>query len=68
MDTWPVVESIVSLTTSLRRQPVKYMQTTLLKTLFLFDWKNVRIVSFSSFSNKKYSVFVIFTFKILTKC
>ena len=37
-----VVQSIVSLTTSLRRQLVKYMPTKLSNTV-IFCWKNVRI-------------------------
>ena len=43
-DLGPVVQSIVSLTSSLRRQLVKYMLTTLSNPLlFFFCWKNVRI-------------------------
>ena len=36
----PVVQSIVSLTTSLRRQLVKYMPTELSNTLLFFQQKN----------------------------
>ena len=42
-DLGPVVQSIVSLTSSLRRQLVKYMPTTLSNTLLFFVRKNVRI-------------------------
>ena len=59
----PVVQSIVSLTTSLRRQLNKYAWTTL-SNMLLFCWKNVRS---HIFSTKNDSIFVIFTFKILTK-
>ena len=52
----PVVQSIVSLTTLLRRQFVKYMPTTFSNPL-LFLLKNVRIFC---------TAFVIFTFEILT--
>ena len=52
-----VVQSIVSLTTSLRRQLVKYMPTKLFCTA-----KDSHI-----FPTKNNSVFVIFTFENLTK-
>ena len=42
-DRGPVVQNILSLTTSLRRQLVKYMATTLSNTLVFFVEKNVRI-------------------------
>ena len=41
IDQGPIVQSIVSLTASLRRQLVKYMPTTYANTPFL--WKNVRM-------------------------
>ena len=67
----PVVQSIVSLTTSLRRQLVKYMLTKLSNTLLFFCWKNVRIFCSAKdshiFSTKNNSVFVIFMFENLTK-
>ena len=47
----PVVQSIVSLTTSLRRQLVKYMLTKSSNTLLFFVEKMLE--SFSHFSNKK---------------
>ena len=40
----PVVQSIVILTTSLRRQLSKFMRTTLSNTLLVFVEKNVRIL------------------------
>ena len=42
-DQGPVVQSIVSLTTSLRCQFVKYMPTTLSNPLLFFVGKNVKI-------------------------
>ena len=36
---WPVVQSIVSLTTSLKRHFVKYMPTTVSNTLLFFVGK-----------------------------
>ena len=67
----PVVQSIVSLTMSLRRRFVKYMLTTLSNSL-LFLLKNVRIFYSAKdshiFSTKKNnSGFAIVTFEILTK-
>ena len=50
----PVVQSIDSLTTLLRRQLVKVYADYICKYTIIFCWKNN-------------SVFVIFTFKILTK-
>ena len=61
----PVVQSIVSLTTLLRRQFVKYLLTTYANTS-LFCWENVRIFS-HIFPTKNNSGFVIFMFQILTK-
>ena len=68
----PVVQSMDSLTTSLRDQFVKYMPTTYANTI-IFCWKNVRIFSFAMqkdshiFPTKSNSAFVIFVFEILTK-
>ena len=64
----PVVQSIVSLMTSLRRQLVKYMPTihVLSNPLLFFDGKNVRIFCTAKdshiFPTKNNSGFVIFTF------
>ena len=62
----PVVQSIVTLTTSLRGHLVKYIPTTLSNTLLFFCWKNVRIFCIAKDSNifptKNNSVFVILTF------
>ena len=70
-DLGSVVQSIVSLTTSLRRQLVKYMPTNLSNTLLFFCRKNVRIFCAAKdshiFLTKNNSVFVIFTFENLTK-
>ena len=66
----PVVQSIVSLTTSLRRQLVKYMWTTyqICYYFLLEKCENLLLCKrFSHFFNKNDSIFVIFTFKILTK-
>ena len=67
----PVVQSVVSLTTSLRHHFVKYMPTTLSNQLLCFVEKNVRIFcsakDFHIFSTKNNSGFAIFMFKILTK-
>ena len=46
-----IVQSIVSLITSLRHQFVKYNVTTLSKYTVIFCWKNVSL--FSHFFNKK---------------
>ena len=68
----PVVQSIVSLMTLLRRQLVKYMWTTLANTLLFFVgkmWESFAVQKILTFfSTKNNSVFVIFTFKSLTKC
>ena len=67
-DLGPVVQSIVSLTTSLRRQFVKYMLTILSNPLLFFFLlkKNVRIFCSAKdshiFPTKNNSGFVIFTF------
>ena len=65
----PVVQSIVSLTASLRRQFVKHTPTTYANTVIFFCLKNaiLHCKRFSHFSNKYSSVFVIFVFEILTK-
>ena len=61
----PVVQSIVSLMTSLRRQLVKYMPTEFSNTL-IFCEKNVRIFCIAKdshiFPTKNNSVFGILTF------
>ena len=62
-DQGPVVQSIVSLATSLRRQLVKYILTTLSNMLLFFVGKMIR----TFFFNNNYSIFDIFTFEILTK-
>ena len=53
----PVVQSIVSLMTSLRRQLVKYMLNTYANTSLFFVGKDSHI-----FPTKNNSVFVILTF------
>ena len=62
----PVVQSIVSLTTLVRRQLVKYMPSTLSNTV-IFCWKNVRIFCiakcFHIFPTKSNSKFLMFKFK-----
>ena len=62
----PVVQSIVSLTTSLRRHFVKYNADYIIKFTLIFCWKNVRIFCNAKdshiFSTKNNSGFVIFTF------
>ena len=69
----PVVQSIVSLTTSSRHQLVKYMPTKLSNTLlFIFSFLKkcenlLHCKRFSHFFNKNNSVFVIFKFEHLTK-
>ena len=66
----PVVQSIVSLTMSLRRHFVKYMPTKLSNTLLFFVEKCENLLHckrFSHFFNKNNSVFVIFRFVNLTK-
>ena len=53
----PVVQSIVSLTTSLRRQLIKYMPTKLSNTLLFLLGKCENLLQckrFSHFFNKKY--------------
>ena len=61
----PVVQSIVSLTTSLRCQLVKYMPTKLSNTLLFLLEKCAK--DSHIFSTKNNSVFVIYTFENLTK-
>ena len=66
----PVVQSIVSLTISLRHKFVKQVSAKVTNTLLLFVEKNVRILCSAKdshiFSTKNNSVFVIFMFEILT--
>ena len=58
----PVVQSIVSLTTSLRRQLVKYMPTALLKTLIFFVEKKCENILHAKgshiFSNKNITAYL----------
>ena len=65
-DQGPVVQSIVSLTTSLSGHLVKYIPTTLSNTLLFFVEKNVRIFCTAKdahiFPTKNNSGFLIFTF------
>ena len=65
-----VVQSIVSLTMLLRRQLVKYMQTTYAKIHFYFLLKKCENLLHCKrqFYNKNKSVFLTVTFKISTKC
>ena len=67
----PVVQSIVSLTISLRHKFVKQISAKVTNTLLFFVEKNVRILCSAKdshiFSTKNNSVFVILTFEILTK-
>ena len=61
----PVVQSIVSLTTSLRGHFVKYKPNKLSNTLLFFVGKCENLLHckrFSHFFNKNNSVFVILTF------
>ena len=66
----PVVQSIVSLTTSLRRLLIKYMLTIYKQihcNFLLEKCENLlHCERFSHFSRKKCSVFVKFTFKLFT--
>ena len=62
----PVIQRIVSLTTSLRRRLVKYMPTELSSTLLFFVGKSAKD-SHIFFQQKINSVFVLFTFENLTK-
>ena len=70
-DLGPVVQSLVSPTTLLRCQHVKYMPTKLSSTLLFFCWKNVGFFCTAKdslfFQQKNKSVFVIFTFENLRK-
>ena len=68
----PVVQSIVSLTKSLRRQLVKYICVLQLSNMLLFfvgkmleSFAVQKILTF--FQQKNNSIFVLFTFKNLTK-
>ena len=67
----PVVQSIVSLTISLRHKSVKQISAKVTNTLLFFVEKNVRILCSAKdshiFSTKNNSVFVILMFEILTK-
>ena len=67
----PVVQSIVSLTISLRHKCVKQISAKVSKKLLFFVEKNVRILCNAKdshiLSTKNNSVFVIFMFEILTK-
>ena len=67
----PVLQSIVSLATLLRRHFVKYMLTTFSNPLLFFVEKNVRILCTAKdshiFSTKNNSEFAVFKFEILTK-
>ena len=63
----PIVESIVSLTTSLRRQFVKYMPTTFSNTLLFFVGKMCNAKDSHIFSTKNHIIFIIFMFEILMK-
>ena len=67
----PVVQSIVSLTISLRHKFVKQISAKVTNTLLFFVEKNVRILCSAKdshiFSTKNNSVFVILMFEILTK-
>ena len=66
-----VAQSIVSLTPSLRRQLVKYMQTTLSNMFYFLFEKNVEIFCSAKdshiVSTKNNSGFEVFTFETLTK-
>ena len=67
----PVVQSIVSLTISLRHKFVKQISAKVTNTLLFFVEKNVRILCSAKdshiFSTKNNSVFVILMFEILTE-
>ena len=67
----PVVQSIVSLTISLRHKFVKQISAKVTNTQLFFLLKNVRILRSAKdshiFSTKNNSVFVILMFEILTK-
>ena len=63
-------KALLAFTTSLRRQLIKYIVDYIIKYAIIFCWKNVRIFCSAKdshiFSTKNNSIFVIFTFKILT--
>ena len=61
----PVVQSIVSLTSSLRGQLVKCFTTFIPNTLIIFVNKLQKLLTF--FSTKNIGVFEIFKSEILTK-
>ena len=69
-DLGPVVQSIVSLTSSLRGQLVKYFTTLLLNTLIFFVEKMREAFAlqklFTFFFIKNIGIFEILTFEILT--
>ena len=62
----PVVQSIVSLTSSLGGQLVRCFTTLLPNTMIFFVDKMGK--SFLHFFDKNIGIFEIFTFEILTKC
>ena len=65
--TWaPVVQSIVSLTSSLRGQPVKCFTTLKPNTLKFFVEKKGEAFALLTFFQQKISAFEILTFEILT--
>ena len=68
----PVVQSIVSLTSSLRGQLFKCFTTLHPNTLKFFVEKNERSFcnakAYHIFSTKNSGIFEILTFEILTKC
>ena len=69
-DQGPVVQSIVSLTSSLRGQLVKCFMTLLPNTLIFLLKKCEKLLhckSFSHFPTKNIGKFKILTFEILTK-
>ena len=59
----PVVQSIISLTSSLRGQLIKHFTTLYLNILIFSAAK-----AFLIFSTKNIGIFQILTFEILTKC
>ena len=63
----PVVQSIVSLTSSLRGQLIKCFTTLLPNTLIFFVEKMREAFASHIFSTKNIGIFQILTFEILTK-
>ena len=61
----PVVQSIVSLTSSLRGQLIKCFKTLLPNTLIFFVEKMIEALTF--LSTKNIGIFQILAFEILTK-